>query len=97
MGTTPEVAYTPVEVVKVDPTWPKPLATCKFDALSFEVVDNKVYLNIPYGDSLDFRSCQEDKLRYIKDLTTMVCSYREHLNEKRCEQFISNKISATNK
>jgi hypothetical protein len=48
-----------------------------------------VSLVIPYKDSLEFRKCQDDKLRYIKQLTAMVCSYRLNLNEPRCAPFIN--------
>lgn len=47
-----------------------------------------VVLVIPYKDSLDFRVCQEKKLKYIKDLTSMICLYRVALMEPRCKYFI---------
>lgn len=48
-----------------------------------------VALVIPYKDSLNFRKCQDDKLRYIKQLTAMVCSYRVELAEPRCAPFLN--------
>ncbi|URC22470.1 outer lipoprotein subunit [Serratia phage vB_SmaM-Kamaji] len=88
----PPVTHVPAEPVKVDPNWPKPITACKVDSLKLETRgvstgDEGVVLTIPYKDSLDFRVCQEDKLRYIKDLTAMMCTYREHLDEARCKPY----------
>lgn len=49
----------------------------------------EVALVIPYKDSLEFRKCQDDKLRYIKQLTAMTCSYRIELAEPRCAPFLN--------
>lgn len=88
----PVFTHQPLAEIKVDPKWPKAIRACKVDSLKLEngmaIGEEGVVVTIPYKDSLDFRVCQEDKLRYIKDLTSMVCTYRAHLNEDRCKPFI---------
>mgnify|MGYP001175442926 CR=1 FL=1 len=79
----PVVIY---DVPKVDPVWPEQITPVN---IKWKVVNvnDKPYVGTSYQESLQFRIWMEDVYRYIKDANSMICFYRTHLNEQKCEKY----------
>ncbi|EPC8131344.1 hypothetical protein ACR3GG_000144 [Shigella sonnei] len=68
--------------------WPKELQPCSFD-FKFEKKlatngEDGVVVVVPYKDWNMLAKCREAEYSYISRLTSMVCFYRQDLQEKRC-------------
>lgn len=68
---------------KLDPIYPSKVAPLNVEWKLIDI-DNKPHLALSFEDSQKLRGFGEDTKRYIKGLHSMLCFYREHLNESEC-------------
>lgn len=69
-GCTSTVQEFPPEMVLA---WPKPMMECEIT--SIEVLsDGRVVMS--YTDNINIALCERDMFRYIKDLSSMVCTHQ---------------------
>lgn len=74
-GTTPTITST-IDKPRFHPAWPLPTEVCNATWL-IELDDNSwPIVGVKYPENLDLKACNKDKIRYIKQLTTLACHYR---------------------
>lgn len=68
-----------------DPPLPTPISPYTFH---WKVIptDGRVYVALPYDESLRLRVMMEDMTRYMRDANAVMCFYRKALEEPRCLQ-----------
>lgn len=73
-STTPPPEEKPALVLP----WPMPMATCEISSI---VVTQEGKVQMDYVDNINIAVCERDMLRYIKDLTEMVCKHQPGVKE----------------
>lgn len=53
--------------------WPTPMKICEIRNVQV-LPDSKIVLS--YEDNINIRICEEDMLRYIKDLRSLICTHQ---------------------
>ena len=68
------------------PNLPTPYTAC--NAVSWEVLvyENKPIVTISYSDNITAAICAKDMERYLSQLKTVVCHYRQDLKEEACKE-----------
>jgi hypothetical protein len=51
--------------------WPTPLSQCEITTVRIDPETGDVIIS--YKDNLKIENCQNDKIRYIKDLSNLIC------------------------
>lgn len=79
-----EEHYTNREIIN-HPAWPSPITERNFN-IKVIVVEGQLFVGMNYEDNIEYQIYQEDVLRYLKDLKSVVCFYRASLKEPECEK-----------
>lgn len=81
-------ASTVVEIEKpvvAHPSFPLPIKPRDVSMKTLKLED-KPYIIMTVKDSQNLNIYMTDMFRYIKDMKSMVCSYRRDLNEEYCKE-----------
>jgi len=70
--------------ILVQPDLPSPVSPIDVEWDVYQH-DGKTYIGLPFSEFMDFAINREDTLRYIDQLTNVVCFYRVTLDEPRCQ------------
>lgn len=83
-GCATDAPVSPVEPVRVDPSWPDPIKPWS-GHWQVKVIDGIAFVGMPYNESQELRVWLNDVNRYIKDANDTICFYRAPLKEAKCE------------
>lgn len=72
-----------ITVELAEPNWPTPIASCKVKNIKIIEYNGVAMIAIPWNDYISKSQCEQQKVKYLKDLTEMVCFYRT--NDVRCK------------
>lgn len=71
----------------IDPQWPRLPAKCPVPKYEMTTTSKGVAVAIPYQEYLNSRVCERDRIRYISNLTSVTCFYRQPLGEPICDYY----------
>lgn len=73
----------------IHPAWPESVNPVSIQWKTVQVGD-KVYMALPYENSIDLMMYFESLLKYINGANNNLCYYRRDLQEPRCDAYNDN-------
>lgn len=78
------VPTVPEEPTVYHPPWPAPVIPCDIE-FRVLIVNDEPYVAVSFDDNLNAAICDNNKKRYVEELRTIVCHYRDN-EDPRCKE-----------